>query len=428
MFGFALFVSMTVPFSASPILTGVCLGVFETGGRQRILDDCLPKDPPPPVVKIKVRVPANAEPGQTIEYCICVENCSTAEAHHVVVKNPLPANAKFVKADPEPAKQGPELQWNLGTIGGGAVREIILVLQPTNKEDVKNCARVQFEHGQCVVTRQVGSRPPIISTVPDVPRPEDMPVLDLVVRGPKEQYANLPGKYEITVTNTGKTKALRTLIAAILPKKLKLVRTTEPALTPENLGTIAWNVGNLEPGASRTVELTLRATEMGEHCFKVEAEADRDVKKAVEFCTKFAGRSGMTVEMYDSVDPVFGGEKTSFPVVIRNQGNDALTNIRLRAFIPDAFKLERANPPLFETREAVKGGEWIEFKAIPKIEVGTQARYEIFVEAVKGGVTLFHVEVYSDHLDADRPVREQEGTTVVDDRAKVQVNPSSRTK
>ncbi len=410
------FAMMALPFSASPILLE---------GRLNPTDDCLPKYPPPPVVKIKVRVAACGEPGQAIEYRICVENCSTAEAHHVVVKNALPANAKFVKADPEPAKQGPELQWNLGTVGGGAVREIILVLQPTNKDDVKNCARVQFEHGQCVVTRQTGSRPPIISTVPDA---ADMPILDLVVRGPKDQYTNLPAKYEITVTNTGKTKATRTLVAARLPKTLKLVRASEPAVTVENEPTIAWSLGTLEPGASRVMELTLKTVEKGEHCFKVEAEADHGVKKDAEFCTKFAGVSGMTMEMYDSVDPVFVGDKTSYPVVIRSQGSEPVTNVRLRVFIPEAMKLERATPPLFEKREPVKGGEWIEFKSLPKIDVGTQARYEIFVEALLGGVTRLHVEVTADQLDIGRPVIEQESTTVVDDRAKGQVKPLSRTK
>src|SRR5437870_3407359 len=107
LFGMALLAALTLPFSASS----------STESRP---EDCLPKDPPPPVVKRKVRVPACSEPGQHLEYRICVENCSPAEAHHVVVKNALPANAKFVRSDPEPSKQGPELQWNLGTIGGGA--------------------------------------------------------------------------------------------------------------------------------------------------------------------------------------------------------------------------------------------------------------------------------------------------------------------
>src|ERR1019366_6587035 len=164
-FGVIVVLTISFPFTVSPSVVAERMGASEP---ELLADDCLPKDPPPPVVKIKVRVPACAEPGRAIEYRICVENCSTSEAHHVIVKNALPGNVKFVKADPAPSKQEPELQWNLGTVGGGAVREIILVVQPTSREDVKNCARVQFEHGQCVVTRlaargEPGDRPPIIT-------------------------------------------------------------------------------------------------------------------------------------------------------------------------------------------------------------------------------------------------------------------------
>src|SRR5262249_26842283 len=53
------------------------------------------EDPPTPVVKIRVRVPACEVTGQELKYCICVENCSRANAHHVLVKNALPKNARF---------------------------------------------------------------------------------------------------------------------------------------------------------------------------------------------------------------------------------------------------------------------------------------------------------------------------------------------
>src|SRR5437763_2047883 len=52
-----------------------------------------PVDPPVPAVSLKVRVPALAQAGQDLEYKICVENSSRAAAHHVRVRNPLPANA-----------------------------------------------------------------------------------------------------------------------------------------------------------------------------------------------------------------------------------------------------------------------------------------------------------------------------------------------
>ena len=54
--------------------------------------DC-PVDPPTPRVSLRVRVAAAAAAGQDLEYHICVHNASPAPAHHVAVRNPLPANA-----------------------------------------------------------------------------------------------------------------------------------------------------------------------------------------------------------------------------------------------------------------------------------------------------------------------------------------------
>src|SRR5712692_7332530 len=118
-----------------------------------VLSTVNPDDPPTPVVTICVRVPAQATAGQELEYRICLENRSAAAAHHVIVRNPLPATARFVRANSEPSAREPELQWQLGTLEGGARREILLVLSPTGADDIKNCARVQFEHGQCVTTK-----------------------------------------------------------------------------------------------------------------------------------------------------------------------------------------------------------------------------------------------------------------------------------
>ena len=422
-FGFALFTATMLPFSMS------------SEGTVVNPDDCLPKFPPPPVVKLKVHVAAHAEPGHPIEYRICVENCSTAEAHHVIVKNALPGNVKFIKADPEPTKQGPELQWNLGTVGGGAVREIILVLQPTNKEDVKNCVRVQFEHGICLTTRLSAlppglrgpdGRPPIIKTIPESVRAEDLPVFDLVVNGPKEQFANLPAKYHLTLTNKGKTKALNAQLFVRLPDKLKAIKASKPGIAVENV--VAWILGPIEPGASRILELTVRPTDKGEHCFKVTAKADMIAEKEWDVCTNFTGSSAMAVEMYGRKNALFIGDKTVYPVEIISQGSEPLTNIKVQVLIPDAMKLEKTVPPLFEKREPIKGGELIEFKVLPKIDGGAQVTYEIHVEAVRAGITRFQARVTADQLDPNRPVEEQEITNIVDDRDNVKVKELSRTK
>jgi hypothetical protein len=275
------------------------------------------------------------------------------------------------------------------------------------------------------VTRQTayppGAKPPLIQQIPDS---TELALLELSIRGPKENYTNVPGKYEITLTNKGKGTATNVEITTQLPKQLKPIKASEPSVVGENR--IVWGIWNLAPGASRVVELTVRALEKGEHCFKVEALADHNAKAEKEICTKFVGVSAMTLEMIGNEGVVFIGHKMSYQVVIRSQASEPLTNIRLRAFVPDALKVERANAA-FDTHDPIKGGQWIDFKPLPQIDGGAQVRYQIFVEALKAGVTRFHIEVLADQLSGG-PVVEQEITNIVDDREKVKIKELSRTK
>jgi uncharacterized repeat protein (TIGR01451 family) len=388
--------------------------------------DC-PPDPPPPVVKVKVRVPAFSAPGEPIEYRICVENCSPAEAHHVLLKNPLPANARFVRADPEPTAMVPELRWDLGTVGGGACREVILVLRPTNREDVKNCTRVQFEHGQCVTTHQAGFgpgfvpgfvpgvEPPVMPTIPE----EDRPKLALTIEGHKRQYVNLGSHYFITVKNNGKTRAGNLLVSCALPEQMKFVRASHNWKYAQ--GQVAWVLGDLDPGAQRTVELVAKAQREGEFCVRATARADLGAAATAEACTQFLGVSALHVEMTDRDDPLVVGGKTSYPILIRNQGSAPVTNLRLKALIPPALQLlDVKGPTKFQLGEKTDKGQWVEMAPIAKLEAMTNQTYEIFVEARRAGETRVHIEVSADQLERG-PVIEEESTTLFEEDVPVKV-------
>ena len=98
------------------------------------------EDLPVPIVALHVRVPATAPVGQELEYHLSIENRSSAAAHHVVLRNPLPPNSRFVRAQPPPVASDPELLWTFGTLEGGGHREVVLVLAPTGTEDLLDCA------------------------------------------------------------------------------------------------------------------------------------------------------------------------------------------------------------------------------------------------------------------------------------------------
>jgi uncharacterized repeat protein (TIGR01451 family) len=391
------------------------------------------------VVKIKVRVPACGLPGEPLEYRITIVNDSPADALHVVVKNALPANARFVRASPEPHVKEPELEWRLGTLKGGACSNITLMLTATNQEDVRNCTRVAFEHGQCVCTRLTGtgvpappeplSKPPQVVPVPKITTEQEPPKakqpegkvpgeelaqLALSIDGPKKQYLNLPARYFITVANKGKVAATNVLVDFTLADKTIFEKASNDGkhVQDKEVNKVAWLLGTLEPGASQTVAVELKSPAAGELCHQVMALADKGVKAQARFCTVFSGVSALLLEMFDTEDPIPVGGATSYPISVRNTGTAAVTNLRFRAFIPDALVLTRAKAPVnHNLGEPVQGASVLVFDPLPTLEPGAQVDYIVFVQGAKPADARFRIEMRADQLE-NGPVIEEESTRV----------------
>jgi uncharacterized repeat protein (TIGR01451 family) len=386
-----------------------------------------PVDPEVPVVLIKVRVPACVGAGQEIEYHLCVENCSPAPAHHVRVRNPLPVNARLVRAMPAPTVIGPELQWHLGTLTGGSRCVITLVLAPTDAGDVKNCARVQFEHGQCVCTRIAHAGPAVpLPPVPEVPgpgAPEPGPVppmprvpvgdakLSLAISGPNQQLVGQPVTYQLTVSNPGSAAAGNVLVSAMLPANAKFISAGDNGRFLANQ--VAWLIGNLDPGASRTLSLVFSAEAAGEVCVNGTALADPNLKAEAQACTIFQGASAMLLEMVDRKDPIPVGGETSYIITVLNQGQIPVTDVRIKAFIPAEMSLIRAKGPT-DNKLGEKAGEGqpLLFEPVVRLEPGSKLEYEVFVKALRAGDVRFKVEMSADQLMTGGPVREEESTRV----------------
>ena len=396
-----------------------------------------PCDPPTPVVRIKVRVPACGQPGEPVEYSIRVDNDSPADAHHVVVKNALPANARFVRASPEPHVKEPELQWRLGTMKAGACYEITLVLQPepvaglgnpAYAEDLRNCTRVAFEHGQCVTTRVANTGgltpgrspqkgPPEVLPIPKIPTEKEPPVkpgveeihqLTMAIDGPKTQYLNVATAYFITVANKGKFAATNLLVDFTLGDKGIYLKASDEGKHIE--GKVAWVLGTLEPGASRTVVVQLKSTTIGELCHKATAASPTRVPGAqAEFCTTFAGVSALLLELSENENPIPVGGATSYPVKISNTGTAPVTNLRLKAFIPDGVTLTRAKAAVnHNLGEALPGQKVLVFDSLPTLGPGAKTDYQIFVQGgPAGGCAFPDRNERADQLESGPVIQEQ---------------------
>jgi uncharacterized repeat protein (TIGR01451 family) len=378
-----------------------------------------PKDPPVPQVAIRVRVPVCAAVGEELEYRIVVENTSEAAAHHVLVRNPLPANALVVKVDPEPATRKPELRWSLGTMQPGDRKTLILMLKPTATGELRNCARVQFEHGQCVCTRigvgETRSRPDLPQAPADLPKVEDLPKagtarLVLAKTGPRQRYANLATTYLLTVSNPGSAAAHNVMIADPVPAGATFVRADNGQLAD---GVVRWAIGTLEPGASRTVQVVLKAKAPGEVRNQATASADGGLSAKAEAVTNFSGISALAVEVSDTEDPVEVGADTSYVIAITNQGSTPVTNIQIKALVPPEMAVTQLKGPINgQLGEKTVQGQAVVFDALKTLAPAATVKIEILVKAKQAGDARFKVVITADQLKAGGPVHQEESTAI----------------
>jgi uncharacterized repeat protein (TIGR01451 family) len=368
------------------------------------------------VVAIRVRVPAFTTVGQELLYRICVENRSKAAAHHVLVRNPLPANATLVKATPEPTANEPELQWLLGTLPPGACQEIVLVLMPTGPGEIKNCARVQFEHGQCVSTKVAPAVvpfvpvPPVAPVVPIPAKPGEAQ-LNLSMTGPKQRYVNMPATYHLTLSNPGTTAATNVLLFNFLPAKSKLVSATGGGQLQADQ--LTWKLDQLAAGASKTFQVVLRAEAAGELCNRASVLADGGLAAHAEICTTFKGVSSLVMELSHSKNPVPVGEETTYTMIVRNQGTAEVTNIQVKVLVPDEMAVAMAGGPVeHQLGKRDPKGQPLVYEPLKSLAAGEKKTYQVRVKALRPGDVRFKVELTADQLQGGGPVHEEDSTTI----------------
>ena len=280
-----------------------------------------PVDPPAPSVAIRVRVPAEVAPDKELTYKLIAENCSKSSAHHVQVRVTLPpAAAKFVRATPEPIETTPSLVWKLGTLQACGQREITLVVVPTGADEIALCARVQFEHGQCVRTRVSKSAP----AAPPPPGAPNKPLLQVRTYGPSEALLNDIIDYKLEVRNLGRVTAKNVVVREVLPDGTNLIN-SKPA--EKSQGPTLWELGDLRPGGTARIDYSVVVKKAGAMSSTATVTAtDAEPKESKH--TVLVGQPALQVSIRGPKERVVGRPAT-YHLTVTNIGDKAATNVQL---------------------------------------------------------------------------------------------------
>ena len=167
---------------------------------------------------------------------------------------------------------------------------------------------------------------------------------------------------------------------------------------------VVWNIGDLNPGATKSVDVTLVGTQIGQIVNTASVTADCAESAVAKAPTEIAGIPAILLEVIDEEDPIEVGANVTYMIRVTNQGSLAGTNIKIDIQLENAAEYVSASG----ATNATANGKSISLAPVPSLAPKKQAVWKIVVKAVESGDVRFGVNMTSDQID--RPVRETEAT------------------
>jgi uncharacterized repeat protein (TIGR01451 family) len=273
-----------------------------------------------PQLTVEKRGPREVQVGKAARYEILVRNVGSAVAHDVMLRDSVPYGAALVTTTPpaspvNPAAGGPpgDLAWMLGSLPPGGQARVAMEVMPKLEGDIGSVASVTFRADASMRSR---------ATKPD---------LRLDAADPKPVLIGRDVKLPITITNPGTGVATGVVLEGLLPDPLTHRAGKE----------LEFDVGQLQPGGSRTLDLSLGSTGPGVHTIRLVARADGQIE--VERIVKVE-ITAPTLELEAEMPARRYLQRPAVCLIaMANTGTAPAKSVELAAQLPPGVKFVRAN-------------------------------------------------------------------------------------
>lgn len=165
------------------------------------------------------------------------------------------------------------------------------------------------------------------------------PSLEVNKQGPSNLGLLKQADYTVTVTNSGNSVASGVTLTDNLPAGLRLVN-AEPAPSSATATTATWNLGDLQPGDSVRIRMTLSATVVGDQVNQATAISQEGFTGAGQSTTAvIPGSLSLTKTAPSQVDL---DDSLTYNITLTNDGQGALTNVVVTDTLPAGVTLATA--------------------------------------------------------------------------------------
>jgi len=262
-------------------------------------------------VRLVKSAPAIADLGATFESVIQVTALTRAAG--VLVTDTIPAGASYVKSDPEATVSGNQLSWRLDNLSKGEVRNLRVWVKADKEGQLTSCSTVTAIPQGCLAT-VVGK-----------------PVLAIEKTGPARARVGNDVVYTVVVRNTGSALAKNVVVTDTLPDGLDHA---------SGKSALMMDLGDLEPGAAKSMQVTAKATKTGKFCNVAVAKSANAGEVKDDACTVVV--QPMLKVAKTGTKEQFIGKTAAYEIVVANPGDERLTNVTITDTAPAATRIVAA--------------------------------------------------------------------------------------
>lgn len=337
-----------------------------------------------PAVSLSIAGPGQVLIGQDVPLVVKVANNGSGIARALLLREEIPEGLSH------PA--GGELEYEVGDLAAGEVREVQLTLKAERAGQYANAITAR---GEGEAHAEATSQVEVVA-----------PALAVDLAGGMRRYLERPAKFTLSVTNEGTAAARQLELEAQLPSGMEFVEATNYGQYDQQSHTIRWSLEELPARQAGSVELTLRPIAEGEQKIVLRGSAEPLAKVEKELVVAVEGIATTLFEVVDVEDPIEKNAETSYEIRVVNQGTKAATNVQVVAVLPDGLEAIEADGP---ARYQIDG-QRVLFDPVERLAPKADTSYRVRVKALSAGEMRVQVQLLTDEMRS--PVTEEESTRV----------------
>jgi uncharacterized repeat protein (TIGR01451 family) len=320
-----------------------------------------------------------------IVYTYVVSNTGTGTAENVDVRIELPEGL----ADEHGRRS---ITRSVGALSAGKAVELTLSAK-ASKTGI-------FEHSASAMgSPHLTAKSDVVATT--VTRP----VLAITASGTEKAFGGRSLSYDITVKNTGDGLAQDALLEDEIPSGLSFLSATQGGR--QFGGKVQWSLGDLPPGGTATVNLKLKADNLGTFVNRVNARSQCAEVASATATSNVTGIPAILLEVVDVADPIEVGQVETYVITVTNQGSAQDTNIRVAVTMPGNTEFVSAEGSTQAMAGAGASGT-ITLAPVGVLAPKAKATWQIRLRGREAADARFTVSMISDQLSS--PVTENEAT------------------